>query len=689
MHMQHNLMRLALALLLLFSLVHCQPSTANLPAGQCDKEHPLFDSNEWASAFSDGNTRLPGCLLITSGTQRDAFLVLMDENGLLRDENGLAKFSISRPKDTDKNQLAYTVYIFGESLRLQDDKENREKWCYAQASKSREACDKKHDGKCWFSIQLTPPTDDESYTCKIDGPSSEPTSPEPIEPTESTDANEPPGAPDQTPPSDEPLTQPESITLEPTEIYTPDVTPPTEQPDSMPEQPVPPTWLESVGGANDDEIWSVAQTKQGGIIVVGSFTKSAQFGPTTLNAYGQKDIFVIKLDQKGKSIWAVNAGGSANDAARDVAVDGSGNIYIVGTFQGTVQFGNTTLISKGGTDVFVAKLDSNGAWQTAKGLLSTNDVAAHSIVLDAKGNVYLSGVFKETLDYDGKRSNSLPGTYTGFIAKLNSSFGFNWVKPLGATSADQKIYLAMRPIPNPPPAQQQDLYVSSTFTGSFGLGATSLTAVGISGNTDVFVGSFNSLGKSIWYTQIKSTRNAVAGGLALDNKNSVFALVSFENDLSTGPPNSTSLLKAKGMQDLMVLRYDAPRTNQQHPGASQHIYDKNGVGRLKGRALVWDPGAPEKVHLTGQIANSRSLHVGRTFTNTFPEPNLFWISLLTSTLEATSLDATKCQGNAIGNGISASSQGLYIVGIYQSQCTFGTKSITAARQQDGFIWKVR
>jgi hypothetical protein len=687
-------MRLALALLLLFSLVHCQPSTANLPAGQCDKEHPLFDSNEWASAFSDGNTRLPGCLLITSGTKRDALLVSMDANGLLRGKSDSTTLPTSLPNETDKNQLVYTIYIFGKILK--GNQKNREDWCYAQTSKSGEACDKKHDGKCWFSIQLTPQADGESYTCEIDGPSSEPTSPEPIEPTESTDANEPPGVPDQTPPgdapaNDEPPTQLEPITPDPTEIYPPDVTPPTDQPDSIPEQPMPPPWLHSVGGSNDDEIWSVAQTKQGDIIVVGSFEGSALFGSTILSSKGQKDIFVAKLDQKRNWVWAVRAGGSNDDAARDVAVDGSDNIYVIGTFQGIAEFGGTTLTSGDGTDVFVARLDKSGRWQPVKHLSSKNDVAAHSIVLDAKNNAYISGVFKGVLDFDGKRNNSLSGTYTGFIAKLNSSFAFGWVKTLGATPIDKKIYLAMRPISNPPPAQPQNLYVSSTFTGSFELNAASLTVQGGSRGTSVFVGSFDSQGRNIWYTQVTSSKNVFVGGLAIDNKDSVFALVSFGGDLLTGFPNNTTSPKAKGTQDLLVLRYDTSRTNQQPPGASQHIYGTNGVGELKGRALVWDPVAPEKVHLTGQILNSRGLYVGGVPRSTFPEPNLFWISLLTSTLKAADTDATKCQGNAIGNGISASSQGLYIVGRYQDQCVFGKRNYTTKKtgSSDGFIWKVR
>ena len=58
--------------------------------------------------------------------------------------------------------------------------------------------------------------------------------------------------------------------------------------------------------------------------------------------------------------WANRAGGTAIDYGRDIAVDGNGNSYITGSFQGSATFGSTTLTSSGNSDVFIAKYDAVG-----------------------------------------------------------------------------------------------------------------------------------------------------------------------------------------------------------------------------------------------------------------------------------------------------------------------------------------
>jgi len=92
--------------------------------------------------------------------------------------------------------------------------------------------------------------------------------------------------------------------------------------------------------------------------------------------------------------WATRAGGSGSDQALGIAVDGSGNTYVTGTFTGTASFApGTSLTSAGAADVFVAKYDGHGTllWATRAG--GTQNEQGSSIAVDSLGNSYLTGTF--------------------------------------------------------------------------------------------------------------------------------------------------------------------------------------------------------------------------------------------------------------------------------------------------------
>jgi len=84
-------------------------------------------------------------------------------------------------------------------------------------------------------------------------------------------------------------------------------------------------------------------------------------------------------------LWAKQAGGSSADYGFGISVDSSGNSYVTGYFQGTASFGPYTITSSGPTDVFVAKLDSNGNWQWAKQAGGSSADIGHGISVDSSG----------------------------------------------------------------------------------------------------------------------------------------------------------------------------------------------------------------------------------------------------------------------------------------------------------------
>jgi len=93
----------------------------------------------------------------------------------------------------------------------------------------------------------------------------------------------------------------------------------------------------------------------GNSYVTGSFEGTASFGDITLTSSGGMDIFVCKLDNAGNFLWAKNSG-DYEDSGFGIAVDNDGNQHVTGYFSGTASFGTTTLTSSGGYDIFIAIL---------------------------------------------------------------------------------------------------------------------------------------------------------------------------------------------------------------------------------------------------------------------------------------------------------------------------------------------
>src|SRR5262249_34496989 len=146
----------------------------------------------------------------------------------------------------------------------------------------------------------------------------------------------------------------------------------------------------------------------------GNFQDTADFdpGPGTYNltSNGSSDIFVSKLNASGNFLWARAVGGVGIDYSYKIYVDANGNVYVAGTFNGNVDFdpgpGVYNFALSGNSDAFILKLDSSGNFVWARHMGGASGDAAKSMTIDAGGNIYLTGTFQGTADFDPG-----PGTY--------------------------------------------------------------------------------------------------------------------------------------------------------------------------------------------------------------------------------------------------------------------------------------
>ncbi|MBK8874989.1 MAG: hypothetical protein IPN13_14145 [Bacteroidetes bacterium] len=136
----------------------------------------------------------------------------------------------------------------------------------------------------------------------------------------------------------------------------------------------------------------------------------------------------------GQIFWRNNF-----DSANALSVDFAGNIYTIGTFEGTADFnqvGVSTITSSGFTDVFICKIDVAGNFVWAKNLSGMNYEDAFAVNTDNNGNVVFSGCFSSLVDFDpgiGTFNLTPSGAQDIFISMLDNTGNFLWAKALRVT----------------------------------------------------------------------------------------------------------------------------------------------------------------------------------------------------------------------------------------------------------------
>lgn len=198
-----------------------------------------------------------------------------------------------------------------------------------------------------------------------------------------------------------------------------------------------PQWAVRAGGPDWDQGYACVTDAGGNTFVTGRFKVDALFGSTSLNSAGGYDVFVAKISPAGQWLWAVRAGGTGDEYGTGIALDAAGNIYVCGNFQGTSTFGTQVLTGMGGMyqDIFVAKLSPMGQWLWARdgGSVSVDNCAA--VAVDGSGNVRVAGTFTGTASFGGFTLSSV-GSSDVFVASLSPEGQWQWAQRAGSTASD-------------------------------------------------------------------------------------------------------------------------------------------------------------------------------------------------------------------------------------------------------------
>ncbi len=317
-------------------------------------------------------------------------------------------------------------------------------------------------------------------------------------------------------------------------------------------------WGWNIGGSTEDSITSLYVDNKGNVYITGRFFNTIALAPGyQLTSNGSSDIFLAKYDTAGNLLWAFNIGGAGSDEGFSVAVDAQGNVYLTGKFAGTVDFSPTsaayTLTSKGGADVFLAKYDAsaNLLWAFNIGGNSSNDWG-RSIAIDAQGNVYLTGVFEGTADFDPSITTynlTSNGWQDVFVAKYSPAGNLLWAFNVGGTEWDEGCALAVD--------TQGNVYVTGWFWGSADFDPSPTTYnLTSNGNWDMFLAKYDALGNLLWAFNVGGAGwNDKGNALAVDTQGNVYVTGWFWGSADFDPSPTTYNLISKS-KDIFLAKYD-------------------------------------------------------------------------------------------------------------------------------------
>jgi hypothetical protein len=178
-------------------------------------------------------------------------------------------------------------------------------------------------------------------------------------------------------------------------------------------------WSQRFGSKDEEFASGVAVDSNGDVVVIGTFFGTLDLGGQPLTSVGSYDIFVAKLrGSNGGHQWSHRFGGLGNEDGADVAIDESGNIALIGSFTGTVDFGGPALTSNGGNDVFVAKYSAGGGHIWSKGFGGSWADSGAGVAVNAGGDLSLAGCFTGTVDFGGGQLTGEGYYYDIFLVNL-------------------------------------------------------------------------------------------------------------------------------------------------------------------------------------------------------------------------------------------------------------------------------
>ncbi len=319
-------------------------------------------------------------------------------------------------------------------------------------------------------------------------------------------------------------------------------------------------WATQATGETESWGYSISTDPSGNVITTGHFFGTVDFDPGAgvynLTSNGDADIFIQKLDVNGNLLWATSMGSTAADWGWSLVTDATGNIYVTGWFNYSMDADpgtGTFLLTSQKQAVFVLKLNGGGNLVWAKQMGSPQDPGwayGYGIALDADQNVITTGSFVGLLDFNPGSGvfNMTAQNMDTFIQKLDPSGNFVWAKQLKGNSTSQSIKTDA----------SGNIYVTGSFSGTVDFNPDpakkavyNLTAFG---SSDIYIEKLDANGNFVWAKQAGGTEGNYGYSLAISSDGYIYVTGQFFGTADFDPGSGTYNLTSFGESDIFLLK---------------------------------------------------------------------------------------------------------------------------------------
>lgn len=315
-------------------------------------------------------------------------------------------------------------------------------------------------------------------------------------------------------------------------------------------------WAINAGGNLDERGNGITTDINGNVFTVGSFSSpTINFGSYTLTNNSYFSGFIVKHDSQGNVIWTkcLTGTGSNMIGCGDICSDNIGNIYVIGTFQGTVNFEGTSLTANGNNEIFIVKYDVNGNQLWIKKSNSSLYSNGQKIFVDVNGYIYITGLFggslNSQLSFDSQTViNSVQGYQDVYLFKFDSNGTAIWGKSIAGSTTKNVNSIGAD--------NNGNVYLIGDFLSpTITIGNFTLTnSVSNSSTNDIYISRFDSLGNVVWAYSFGGIQQDHGRDLQVDNNGNIHATGGFSG--SSINFNSTVLNGNNSCANTFVVKFD-------------------------------------------------------------------------------------------------------------------------------------
>jgi len=314
-------------------------------------------------------------------------------------------------------------------------------------------------------------------------------------------------------------------------------------------------WVKHIGGTGAEEGLDLHIDRNGNLLASGYMTADADFDVEgtglVLNSIGARDAFILKLDENGNILWLNQLEGTGDGYPSGIYTDINNNVYNTGFFTGDCDFdpsaNPSVKTASGGRDMYIVKLNELGDYVWSRSIGSTGDDRANKVVVSDSGQVFLTGQFELTVDFDpGTGTNELiaQGGIESFLMSLDSNGDFMWANSIGSTANDIGFDIDLDP--------SGGLYSAGYFSGTASFDQT--TQLTSFGGNDIYILKTDFAGNLTWVEQLGGSSDDLAIGLDVKDNWDLHVTGFFQGTPDFDPTNTNTQLTAVDLRDAYVYK---------------------------------------------------------------------------------------------------------------------------------------